>query len=370
MTPLRVIMVTQNFTPDPGGIETTMGGLAREIAAAGHTITVLAERIRSGRPEDTPATIPIRRFGGPRPLRKLARRFALWRLLRESPPDAIIADSWKSVEAIPATRARLLVLAHGMEFPPDASASKIARIRAALGRADAIAANSRYTAALVRPHLRPGQVLEVVQPVIRPQPEPTPADIAAAAALCGDADPLLFSLARLEPRKGFDQVIRALPALADAFPNIRHVIAGGGPDRDHLAALAAECGVADRVVFAGRVEEGLKAALYRRATLFAMPVRREGASVEGFGLTYLEAAWHGIASLAGRDGGAVDAVAEGETGLVCDGADPDAVRDALAAMLRDRARLATMGEAAAARVRRDFVWEAVTPRYVSLLRGP
>lgn len=370
MTPLRVIMVTQNFTPDPGGIETTMGGLAREIAKAGHPITVYAERIRSGRAEDTPPEIPLRRFGGPRPLRRLARRLALWRACRADPPDAIIADSWKSVETIPATTARLLVLAHGMEFPPDASPSKIARIRAALARADAIAANSGYTAALVRPHLRPGQRLEIVQPVIQPQPDPTAADITAAAALCRAANPVLLSLARLEPRKGFDQVIRALPALAHAFPGIRHVIAGGGPDRDRLAAIAVECGVEDRVVFAGRVEEGLKAALYRRATLFAMPVRRDGASVEGFGLTYLEAAWHGLAALAGRDGGAVDAVAEGETGLVCDGADPDAVRDALAAMLRDEPRRAAMGQAAAARVRRDFVWEAVTPRYVSLLRGP
>jgi phosphatidylinositol alpha-1,6-mannosyltransferase len=369
MTPLRLIMVTQNFTPDPGGIETLMGGLARALAARGHTLTVLAERIRSGRAEDTPPAIPIRRFGGPRPLRRLARRWALWRLLRASPPDAIIADSWKSVEAIPATQARLLVLAHGMEFPPAPSPAKEARIRAALGRADAIAANSRFTAALVRPYLRPGQVLEVVGLPIAPQPAPGAADIEAAAALCGDADPLLLSLARLEPRKGFDQVIRALPALATEFPSIRHVIAGGGPDRDRLAALAAECGVADRVVFAGRVEEGLKAALYRRATLFAMPVRREGASVEGFGLTYLEAAWHGVPALAGRDGGAVDAVAEGETGLVCDGADPETVRDALAAMLRDRPRLLALGEAAAARVRRDFTWESAAPRYVALLRG-
>lgn len=369
MTGLRITIVTQNFTPDPGGIEAVMGGTARELAAKGHAVTVFAERIRSGLAEDTPAAIPIRRFGGPRPLRKLARRFALWRAFRAATPDAVIADSWKSVEAIPRSRARLLVLAHGMEFPPAPSSAKAARIRAALARADAIAANSAYTAALVRPYLRAGQVLAVVQPGIPPQPEPAAADIAAAAALCGDAGPILFSLARLEPRKGFDQVIRALPALAAEFSSVRHIIAGGGADRARLEALAAECCVADRVVFAGRVGEGLKAALFRRSTLFAMPVRREGASVEGFGIVYLEAAWHGLPALAGRDGGAADAVTNGETGLLIDGADPAAVRDSIASLLRDEPRRAAMGQAAAARVRRDQLWASVVPRYLALVRG-
>jgi phosphatidylinositol alpha-1,6-mannosyltransferase len=367
--PLRIVMVTQNFTPDPGGIETTMGGLAHELAAAGHALTVFADRIRSGRAEDTPPAIPIHRFGGPRPLRRLRKRLALWRALRQAPPDAIIADSWKSVEALPATPARLLVLAHGMEFPPAPSAGKAARIRAALGRAAAIAANSRYTAGLVAPYRGAGQVVAVVQPVIRPQPAPPPADRQAVAALIGDGGPVLLSLARLEPRKGFDMVIRALPALAAEFPGILHLVAGSGPDAGRLRALAEQLGVARHLRLLGRVEEGMKAALFSRADVFAMPARREGASVEGFGLVYLEAGWHGAPSLAGRDGGAADAVADGETGLVCDGADAAAVQAALLALLRDPGRRAAMGAAAAARVRRDFLWPAVVPRYVALLRG-
>ena len=366
---MRILLVTQNFTPDPGGIETTMGGLARELAAAGHRVEVFADRIRSGRAEDTPAGIPIRRFGGPRPLRRLRKWLAIRAALRRDPPDAVLADSWKSIEALPAPHPRLLVLAHGMEFPPTPSPRKVRRIRAALARAAAIAANSRYTVGLVTPYLRPGLAPEIVQPVIYPQRDPLPADVAAVEALVGTQGPLLLSLARLEPRKGFDAVIRALPALAAEFPGVLHLIAGSGPDAERLRALAAELGVADRVRLLGRVEEGMKAALFRRADLFAMPARREGASVEGFGLVYLEAGWHGTPSLAGQDGGAADAVAHGETGLVCDGADPAAVQAALLALLRDPARRAAMGEAAAARVREKFLWPAVVPRYAALLRG-
>jgi phosphatidylinositol alpha-1,6-mannosyltransferase len=98
-----------------------------------------------------------------------------------------------------------------------------------------------------------------------------------------------------------------------------------------------------------------------------MPARREGASVEGFGIAYLEAAWHGCPSLAGFEGGAEDAVEDGVTGLLCDGADQAAVTAGLAALLADPARRRAMGEAAAARVRQGFLWEQILPRYEALL---
>ena len=85
-----------------------------------------------------------------------------------------------------------------------------------------------------------------------------------------------------------------------------------GPDRERLEALAKETGAP--TVFLGRISEIEKAALFAEATLFAMPTRAEGDSVEGFGIVYLEAAWHGAPALAGREGGAAAAVKEGETG--------------------------------------------------------
>jgi phosphatidylinositol alpha-1,6-mannosyltransferase len=329
---------------------------------------------------------------------------AIARALRGGPPAAVIADSWKSVAAMPrevgaamprevgaalprevgaalprevggALRrdvgaAPLLVLAHGMEFPPDVSPGKAARIRAALLRATAVAANSGFTLDLLAPHLPRGMRCAVVPPPIAPQPEPSEADLAAARAAAGPGGPFLLTLARLEPRKGVDMLIRALPGLAASHPGITLLVAGDGPDRARLAALAAEAGVAARVQFLGRIEEGMKAALFRSADLFAMPTRREGASVEGFGIVYLEAAWHSLPALAGRDGGAAEAIADGETGLLCDGADPAAVEATLVALLGDPDGLRAMGARAAARVRTAFLWPAVLPRYLGLLAPP
>ena len=369
MTPRRILIATQTFPPDLGGMQGLMGGLATALAAEGHGVEVFADRIRSGRPEFAAPGVALRRFGGPRPLRRLLKQLAIARALRSGPPAAVIADSWKSVAALPrgAGAAPLLVLAHGMEFPPGITPAKAARIRAALARATGVAANSRYTLGLLRPYLPEGMRCAVVPPPILPQPEPTPADLAAVRALVGQGGPVLLTLARLEPRKGVDMVIRALPRLAASHPGITLLVAGDGPDNARLAALADEADVAARVRFLGRIGEGMKAALFRSADLFAMPTRREGASVEGFGIVYLEAAWHGVPALAGCDGGAADAVADGETGLLCDGADPAAVAAALAGLLADRDRLRSMGARAATRVRAEFLWPAVLPRYLGLL---
>lgn len=380
MTPRRILIATQTFAPDLGGMEGLMGGLATALAAEGHAVEVFADRIRSGRAELVAPGFALRRFGGPRPLRRLLKRVAIARAIGTGQPAAVIADSWKSVAALPGQvgailphgigTTPLLVMAHGMEFPPDVTPGKAARIRAALLRATGVAANSSFTLDLLAPYLPRGMRCAVVPPPIAPQPEPSDADLANARAAAGPGGPFLLTLARLEPRKGVDMLIRALPGLATSHPGITLLVAGDGPDRARLAAVAAEAGVTARVRFLGRIEEGMKAALFRIADLFAMPTRREGASVEGFGIVYLEAAWHGVPSLAGRDGGAAEAMSDGETGLLCDGADPAAVEAALAALLADPAALRAMGARATARLRTGFLWPAVLPRYLELLAPP
>jgi phosphatidylinositol alpha-1,6-mannosyltransferase len=363
----RILVATQNFPPDLGGIETLLGGFAAELARAGFRVEVFADRIRGGGAELAGPGFALGRSGGPRPLRRLLKRLRIARRIAAAPPRAIICDSWKSIEALPDTDVPILVLAHGMEYPAAPSSAKAARIRAALARAAAVAPNSAWTARLVQPYLTPRTRCVTVGLPIAPQQDPAEAALAEARRIAGGAGPVLLTLARLEPRKGIDMVIRAIPELSRRHPGLRYVVAGSGQDGERLGALAAQLGVADRVQLVGRVDDGMKAALFRAAGLFVMPARREGDSVEGFGLVYLEAAWHGLASLAGEEGGAADAVEAGRTGSLCDGSDPAAVEAAIASLLADPARLKEMGEAAAARVRADFAWPKVLPRYLDLV---
>jgi phosphatidylinositol alpha-1,6-mannosyltransferase len=98
-----------------------------------------------------------------------------------------------------------------------------------------------------------------------------------------------------------------------------------------------------------------------------MPVRRVGNSVEGFGISYLEAAWFGVPALGGQDCGAADAVLDHETGLLCDGADQAGVTQALARLLDDEAWRRRLGEKARTRVCRELLWPAVLPRYLAAI---
>lgn len=360
-----ILIVTQCFPPDRGGIENVMGGLADGLSAAGEEVAVLADLIRGGEAERA-WEYPVARFTGPKPWRRWKKMRAAKQLSHNMRLKAVIADSWKSIERIADPRAPLLVLAHGMEYPHHASEEKRARIRSSLAKADVVIANSAYTAGLVEPYITGETKLTVIHPPILPQPEPSAAAVTALAQRVG-AGPMILTLCRLEPRKGIDQVIHAMPVLLQHCPALRYVVAGSGEDLSRLQALAQECGVAPSVQFVGAVDGDSKAALYARADLFAMPVRREGNSVEGFGLTYIEAGWYGCPSLGGRSGGAVDAVTDGVTGLTCDGENAAEVEACLLQLLGDDSLRQRLGTAAQKRAHTEMQWPQAIAKYQALI---
>lgn len=173
------------------------------------------------------------------------------------------------------------------------------------------------------------------------------------------ARPVILCAARLVPRKGQDTLIRALPAVRRAVPHAVLLLTGDGPYAGRLRRLAAATGVADAVVLAGGQPHTAMPGYYAAADVFAMPcrTRRRGLEVEGLGIVFLEAAASGLPVLAGDSGGAPDAVRDGETGHVVDGRDVAAVADRLTALLRDREAAAAMGEKGRAWVREAWGWE-------------
>ncbi len=166
----------------------------------------------------------------------------------------------------------------------------------------------------------------------------------------------ILTVGRLVPRKGVDTVIRALPTIARAVPEVQYRVVGSGPDEGRLHALARECGVAERVQFLGRVDEPTLARAYEECALFVLPARREGKELEGYGLVYFEAAAWGRPVIAGRSGGEVDAVVDGVTGRLVDGASVGEVAQAVRDLLRAPQTLRAMGEAGRRRVEQTHNW--------------
>lgn len=181
--------------------------------------------------------------------------------------------------------------------------------------------------------------------------------------------PVILCAARLVPRKGQDTLIRALPAVRRAVPDAVLLLTGDGPYARTLRRLAADTGVADAVVLAGGQPHAAMPEHYAACDVFAMPcrTRRRGLEVEGLGIVFLEAAASGLPVLVGDSGGAPDTVRDGETGHVVDGRDVAAVADRLVALLRDRAAARAMGEKGRAWVREAWGWERAYDTLAGLL---
>jgi phosphatidyl-myo-inositol dimannoside synthase len=146
-------------------------------------------------------------------------------------------------------------------------------------------------------------------------------------------------------------------------------IAGSGRERARLERRAARIG--PRAHLLGRVADDDLPALYASADVFSMLCRDRwgGLEAEGFGIVFLEAAASGIPAIAGRSGGAHEAVIDGETGLVVAPRDVHGVRGALELLLADDALRARMGAAARARVEATFSYDLLAARLAPLASG-
>lgn len=125
---------------------------------------------------------------------------------------------------------------------------------------------------------------------------------------------VLMTLGRMvseERAKGFDEVLELLPSLRVELPNVTYVAAGDGSDRARLEAKALALGVKDHVVFTGRIDDGIKADLFRLADAYVMPSRGEG-----FGFVVLEALASGVPVVASLHDGTREAVRDGQLGVL------------------------------------------------------
>jgi phosphatidylinositol alpha-1,6-mannosyltransferase len=176
---------------------------------------------------------------------------------------------------------------------------------------------------------------------------------------------LVVSVSRLVPRKGMDVLIKAVGRLRPAMADLHLAIGGQGRDRARLDRLIDREGLSSSVTMLGRVTDEDLAGLDGAADVWAMLCRDRwlGLEQEGFGIVFLEAAAAGVPQVAGRSGGAHEAVVHGVTGLVVDDpADTEAVAAALRSLLEDADLRRRLGSAARTRVETDFGYRILTER--------
>jgi phosphatidylinositol alpha-1,6-mannosyltransferase len=238
--------------------------------------------------------------------------------------------------------------------------------RRIFGDAAGIVANSRWTASVTDDLMRQvgiGAPPPVAAIDLGTDPEhfhPGRDSSALRARLALGSGPLMLTVARLVPHKGQDIGIQALAALAPEIPGLRYLLVGGGRDRARLEALARSFGVGDRVVFAGMLTDDEIADAYSAATVYLGASRLDrGINVEGFGISFIEAAASGTPSVAGDSGGVRSAIRDGETGFVVPPENVTAVAAALRTLLTDPVVCDRMGRAARAAVESHYNWARV-----------
>jgi phosphatidylinositol alpha-1,6-mannosyltransferase len=204
----------------------------------------------------------------------------------------------------------------------------------------------------------PGERIALVPPAVETNAfYPHPKAGLAIRQRYGLADKkVLLTVGRLVARKGCDKVIEALPTIVDQVPEATYLIAGDGPERERLRALTQDLGLEQLVIFAGSVPQNELLSYYNAADLFIMASRQIDSDVEGFGIVFLEANACGVPVVGGRSGGVVDAVSDGESGLLVDPHDRADIAEKVVTLLQNRELARRLGKQGLDRARRQFTW--------------
>jgi glycosyltransferase involved in cell wall biosynthesis len=182
----------------------------------------------------------------------------------------------------------------------------------------------------------------------------------------GRRRPRIITPANFFPIKGHEWLIRAVPAVQARFADVEFVLAGDGDSRTDMERLARDLGVAPSVTFAGSVENVIAEML--ESDLFVLPSLSEGLSI-----ALLEALALGMPVVATNTGGTPEVVADGQTGLLVAPRNPQALADAIVALLNDSERARQLGANGRELVRQQFSARAMIDRleaaYVQLARA-
>ncbi|MEX2274528.1 MAG: glycosyltransferase family 4 protein [Actinomycetota bacterium] len=368
----RTLVVTNDFPPKLGGVQTFVHALVHELPA--DAVAVLAPRSEDSAAFDAEEPYRIERANDTFlwPTRALADRVEA--LARDHAAEVVLFGSPVPLTGIGPTLAKrglpYVTLAHGLEYWMSIAPGAHAFLRYGTSRASAVLVCSRYIARVVRTAVPRGVPVAALRPGVDPRrfrPGLVVDDLREELGVAGR--PVVVCVSRLVPRKGQDVLIRAMGRIRDRVPDAVLVLVGGGTDRARLEALAASA-PGGSVVFAGQVSEEELPRAYAIGDVFAMPCRDRfaGLEVEGWGIVFVEAAACGLPVVAGTSGGAPEAVIEGETGALVDGSDVGVVAGTVAGLLADPDHARAMGAAGRMRVERELSWERCAGSLAQWLR--
>jgi phosphatidylinositol alpha-1,6-mannosyltransferase len=377
----KTLLLTDEFPPIQTGIARQMGEIARRYPA-GEMIVSTGQHRDAHEIDVGYGAGSIDRLGMPSRALRSVPGLLLWSrraaaLSRQYRPRFIWSDSIRPC-AYPAkwsherVKAPYGVLVHGGDLLVELHRihhSRFARrtLKALLGSAAAVVANSQWTREQAQKVLRElgldplADAVKVVPLGTDPKHFRPGIDTSAVRARYRiNGDRWVISVGRLEPYKGIDVALQSIASLRRRGVDVGYLVVGTGKKRIGYRRLAQELGLGDAVRFIGSVPDADLPALYNLAGAYVGISRRADRSrVEGFGVALAEASACGVPVIAGHSGGVAEAVENGETGLVVEPDDPDAVAAALTRVFEDQLLARRLGQAGRKAVETYYNWDRV-----------
>jgi phosphatidylinositol alpha-1,6-mannosyltransferase len=372
-----VLLITRNLPPLRGGMERLVQHVAQSLAD-GYDLAVVG-------PEGCSPYLPRQaqtREVAYRPLPRflLAAACAVWKATRRKFAVVIAGSGLTAPLAWWAARrahGRFVVYLHGLDIIAPSAIYQHCWLPF-IRRADLVLVNSRNTRRLAIERGIPQRVIQILHPGTElPRPDPEAGRAFRTANGLGDR-PLLLSVGRLTPRKGLAEFIsRTLPAIIAESPDALLLVIGadasdavrpaGDSQQARIMRSAEEAGVSAAVRMLPPCDDATLSAAYYAADVYIFPVLDLPGDVEGFGMVAIEAAAHGLPTVAFAVGGVPDAVAEGVSGSLAEAGDYGAfatlVRQWLVSRNQQRIR-DRCSEAASA-----FGWDSFGDKLQTALRS-
>jgi phosphatidyl-myo-inositol dimannoside synthase len=373
----RILLVTRNMPPLIGGMERLNWHMADELSRYAKVRVIAPMGAAAVAPPNVSVLeIPLR------PLWKflLGAQWFVWREVLRWRPDWVLAGS--GLTALPVwlasriARTRTAAYVHGLDLTVSHPVYRRFWLPA-LRRMDHIIANSRATAAVADQIGIEKARVGIVHPGVE-----MPGELLDGQGVTefrikyslGDR-PVLLSVGRLSKRKGLGEFVAdALPRVVAKYPNALLLVVGDTPvdalhaevqSPESIRAIAVQAGVADNVRFLGRVTDQELEVLYRVADIHVFPVREIKGDPEGFGMVAVEAAAHGLPTIAFATGGVVDAVADGMSGYLAQSGDYAMLAGGILRVLASRGSMHSTCIAFA----QGFAWSKFGARIATCLLG-
>jgi len=199
---------------------------------------------------------------------------------------------------------------------------------------------------------------------------PQPSAVQLRSSLGLTDKKVIVSVGRLVHRKGQDSLISAMPEILRRHPDAHILMVGAGPYREHLEKLVTDLKLESAITFIGRIQHDDLPRYICVGDIFAMPSRSRlaGLEVEGLGIVYLEASACELPVIAGKSGGAPDAVLEGETGITVDGRNPTEIAQAVIYLFDNPAQAVAMGRRGREWIYSTWRWEIWASKFTDLLK--